>query len=53
MQSSNSCASEPKRIKNNVFARVVGYYRPVSKFNNGKKAEWKERKLIREVQTVQ
>jgi len=27
-----------------VFSRVVGYYRPVQNWNNGKREEFKERK---------
>jgi anaerobic ribonucleoside-triphosphate reductase len=27
------------------FARVVGYYRSVDAWNEGKKQEWKDRKL--------
>jgi len=29
-----------------VYARVVGFYRPVKQFNNGKKAEFNDRKLF-------
>jgi len=29
-----------------VFARVVGFYRPTSNWNVGKKQEWKDRELI-------
>ena len=28
-----------------VFSRVVGYHRPVSNWNNGKKAEFNDRKV--------
>ncbi len=30
-----------------VFSRVVGYYRPVSCWNKGKKQEFKERKTCK------
>ena len=30
-----------KRVE--VFNRVVGYYRPVSNWNDGKKEEWEDR----------
>ena len=29
-----------------IFSRVVGYYRPVSKYNPGKEQEFKERKMV-------
>lgn len=29
-----------------VFSRVVGYYRPVAKWNDGKKEEFEERKVF-------
>jgi len=31
-----------------VFTRIVGYYRPVSQWNKGKKAEYKDRMLYDE-----
>jgi len=33
-----------KRIPCEVFCRIVGYYRPVSSWNNGKSEEYKNRK---------
>ena len=33
-----------KEVKCEVYSRVVGYYRPVSNWNNGKKQEYGERK---------
>jgi ribonucleoside-triphosphate reductase len=27
-----------------VYSRIVGYYRPVSRWNNGKSQEFKDRK---------
>ena len=33
-----------KVVKCEVYSRVVGYYRPVSNWNNGKKQEYGERK---------
>jgi anaerobic ribonucleoside-triphosphate reductase len=36
-----------KKIPCQVYARVVGYYRPVSAFNTGKKEEWNSRVLIK------
>jgi len=32
-----------KRSKTEVYSRVVGYLRPVSQWNKGKKAEWADR----------
>ena len=32
-----------KRQKTEVYSRVVGYMRPVSSWNKGKKAEWADR----------
>lgn len=33
-----------KRQKTEVYTRVVGYLRPVNQFNEGKTAEFKDRK---------
>ena len=30
--------------KNEIYSRVVGYFRPVADWNKGKKEEFKERK---------
>jgi len=35
-----------KKIPCEVFSRVVGYYRPVQNFNNGKKEEFEDRVLF-------
>jgi len=35
-----------KKIPCQVYARVVGYYRPTSAFNAGKQEEWNNRSLI-------
>lgn len=35
---------EKKRQKCEVYSRVVGYYRPVEQWNEGKQAEFVERK---------
>jgi len=37
-----------KRQPCEVWTRVMGYHRPVSSFNIGKKAEHQERKFFRE-----
>lgn len=31
-----------------IWTRVMGYYRPVSAFNKGKKSEYKDRKYFKE-----
>ena len=36
-----------KAVPCEVYSRVVGYYRPVSNWNIGKKQEFKERKYVR------
>ncbi len=35
-----------KRTKCEVYSRVVGYLRPVVQWNEGKQAEWKDRKMF-------
>ena len=37
-----------ERTKCEVFARVVGYIRPVQNWNKGKKEEYKDRVVYRE-----
>lgn len=32
-----------KRSRPEIFSRIVGYLRPVSQWNKGKKAEWADR----------
>lgn len=31
-----------------IYSRVVGYYRPISNWNNGKREEFKDRKTFDE-----
>ena len=38
---------ESKRTKCEVYSRVVGYLRPVSQYNVGKKSEFKDRKVFK------
>lgn len=40
-----------ERQKCEVWTRVMGYHRPVSSFNIGKKGEFNERKFFRECKT--
>lgn len=42
-----STNQELKRIRCAVYARVVGYYRPTTSFNDGKLQEWMDRALIK------
>jgi len=34
-----------RRIPTEVYSRVVGYFRPVEQWNDGKKAEWNDRRF--------
>lgn len=38
-----------KRQRTEVYSRVVGYLRPVSQWNKGKKEEFRERKTFKSV----
>ena len=38
--------SETKRTKCERYSRVVGYLRPVQQWNEGKQAEWGDRKMF-------
>lgn len=35
-----------KRTKCEVYSRVCGYLRPVDQWNEGKQAEWEDRKVF-------
>lgn len=35
-----------KAVPVEVYSRIVGYFRPVQNWNDGKKEEWKDRKVI-------
>ena len=39
---------EASRTKCEIYTRVMGYYRPVSQFNNGKKSEFYTRTYFTE-----
>ncbi len=39
---------DEERTKCEIWSRVMGYHRPVSHFNVGKKAEFSERKNFKE-----
>ena len=36
-----------KKVPCEVYSRIVGYYRPVSNWNEGKKQEFKERRHLK------
>jgi anaerobic ribonucleoside-triphosphate reductase len=38
---------EEMRTKCQVFSRIVGYYQPTSAWNEGKQAEFKDRKVFK------
>ncbi len=40
------CKAEGKQNKCEVYSRIVGYLRPVDQWNNGKQAEFTDRKLF-------
>ena len=44
---------EEKRTRCEVWTRVMGYHRPISGYNEGKKAEFKERKYFVEAKISQ
>ena len=39
-------SEETRKIPVEVYSRIVGYFRPVNQWNNGKKAEYDERKHL-------
>lgn len=44
---------DEERTKCEVWTRVMGYHRPVSEFNRGKKEEFYERKCFTEEKAVE
>jgi ribonucleoside-triphosphate reductase (formate) len=50
-QTCPKCAENGKEQKCTVFSRIVGYLRPVDQWNDGKQAEFAERKLFDHHQT--
>lgn len=44
---------EEERQKTEVWTRVMGYHRPVSEFNRGKKSEFYSRKCFIEEKAVE
>jgi hypothetical protein len=43
--------TDEERQECEIWTRVMGYYRPVSEFNIGKKSEYGERMLFQESKT--
>jgi len=43
---------DEERQECEIWTRVMGYYRPVSEFNIGKKSEYKERIFFKESKTL-
>ena len=43
---------DDERQKCEIWTRVMGYHRPVSEFNRGKKSEYYSRKCFRESKAV-
>ena len=43
---------EDERTKCEVWTRVMGYHRPVSEFNRGKKSEYYSRKCFTEEKAI-
>ena len=49
----NTRLDDNERQKCEVWTRVMGYFRPMSEFNVGKKSEFCERKYFSERKTVE
>ncbi len=47
-----STSSNSLRTKCEIYTRVMGYYRPVSQFNNWKKSEFYSRSYFNEHETA-
>lgn len=43
----NASRAESRRIPCEVYSRCVGYIRPLSQWNNGKREEFRERKTYK------
>ena len=43
---------DEERTRCEVWTRVMGYHRPVSEWNKGKKSEYKERNFFKESVTL-
>jgi len=49
----NITISDEERQPCEVWTRVMGYFRPVSEFNIGKKSEYAERKCFSEAKALE
>ena len=49
METTDIKLSDNERQKCEIWTRVMGYYRPIEKYNLGKRSEYKERKCFKEV----
>lgn len=47
-----NCSTNDQRTKCEIYTRVMGYYRPVSHFNIGKKSEFYSRQYFVESKTT-
>lgn len=47
------CLCDDERQPCEIWTRVMGYFRPASEFNCGKKAEFMERKYFQEEKVVE
>jgi hypothetical protein len=52
MQTFGTKIDDSQRTKCEVWTRVMGYCRPVSNFNKGKKSEFEERRFFTESSTL-
>ena len=52
MMSFENTLDNSKRTKCEVWTRAMGYCRPVSNFNKGKKSEFRERKYFTEEKAI-
>ena len=39
--------NQPTRTRCEVYSRVVGYLRPINQWNDGKRQEYKDRKVFK------
>lgn len=51
METINTTLPQPERQKCEVYTRVMGYHRPISQFNEGKKSEYYSRTYFAQDQT--
>lgn len=49
---SHALLDDSQRTRCEVWTRVMGYHRPISSFNTGKRGEFKERTFFQEAKTL-